>query len=160
MFVHRWSGGTFPSVCEWLSDPAAKASSHVVYAGETGHDAGHAAQLVPWSQKAWTECALNDVGISIESSDAIWLGHDPEGFARLARVVALLCHLHLDACRPVSGHGILAGSHGFARHADAGALGCGHYNCPTDDVALWGQFAGRVVAEYRHGGFRDRYGKT
>lgn len=159
IFVHRWGGGTFGGVCGWLSNPVAKASAHGVYAGEVGPDAGKAAQLVPWQAKAWTECALNDVGISIETADAIWTGHDPEGFARLARTVALLCRLHLDACRPVRGAGILAGSHGFTRHADAGALGCGHYECPTTDAALWSQFSARTVAEYRHGGFRAKYGR-
>lgn len=160
MFVHRWGGGTFEGVCEWLCKPESEASAHVVYAGQTGPHAGKAVQLVPWSQKAWTECELNPIGLSIEAADAIWLGHDPEGFAQLARLIALLCHVHLDACRYVTAQGILAGSHGFTRHSDGGALGCGHPYCPTSDVALWGQFAGRVVAEWRHGGFRDIYGRT
>lgn len=159
VFVHRWGGGTYPSVVRWLSSAESQASAHVVYAGELGNDAGHAVQLVKWADKAWTECGLNPVGLSVESADAIWLGHDPHGFARLARIVALLCRLHLDACRPVTAAGIVAGSHGFARHADGGALGCGHLECPTADLALWQQFAGRVVAEYRHGGFRSSWGK-
>lgn len=159
MFVHTWGGGSFESVCRWLCDSKAEASAHVVYGGTLGHPAGVAAQLVPFADKAWTECELNPVGISVESADAIWAGHDPDGFAQLARIVALLCRLHLDACRPVSAAGIVAGSHGFTRHADAGALGCGHLACPTADLPLWHQFAGRVVAEYRLGGFRARYGR-
>lgn len=158
VFVHHWGGGTFPGVVDWLRDPSSQASAHVVYAGERGDHAGSAVQLVPWHLKAWTECELNPVGISIESADAIWTGSDPIGFARLARIVALLCRLHLDACRPVSSRGIVAGSHGFTRHADAGALGCGHLECPTGDETLWTRFAERVVAEYRHGGFRSRWG--
>jgi len=159
IFVHRWGGGSYEGVIGWLQDPESKASAHVVYAGETGPHAGDAAQLVKWAAKAWTQCELNPVGISVESADAIWNGHDPHGFARLARLVALLCHLHLDACRPVSAQGIVAGAHGFTRHADAGALGCGHPACPTTDHALWTQFAARVVAEYRRGGFRAQYGR-
>lgn len=159
VFVHVWGGGTFESVVAWLSSPRSQASAHVVYGGTLEHAAGAAAQLVPFADKAWTECELNPVGISVESADAIWQGHDPHGFAQLARLVALLCHVHLDACRPVTAQGIVAGSHGFTRHADAGALGCGHLACPTTDLALWRQFSERVVAEYRHGGFRDRYGR-
>lgn len=159
VFVHVWGGGSFQSVCTWLSHPASQASAHLVYGGTLEADAGVAAQLVPFADKAWTECELNAVGISVESADAIWQGHDARGFAQLARIVALLCRLHLDACRPVGGQGILAGSHGFARHADAGALGCGHLSCPTADLALWRQFSERVVAEYRHGGFRAKWGR-
>lgn len=159
VFVHVWGGGSFESVCTWLSTPKSAASAHVVYGGTHEHAAGDAAQLVAFADKAWTECELNPVGISIESADAIWTGHDARGFAQLARMVALLCHLHLDACRPVDARGIVAGSHGFTRHADAGALGCGHLSCPTADVALWRQFSTRVVAEYRLGGFRASYGR-
>jgi hypothetical protein len=160
VFVHRWGGGTFAGVVGWLRGEQSSASAHVVYAGELGKDAGRAAQLVGWSAKAWTECELNPVGLSIESEDAIWLGHDPAGFARLARMVALLCHLELDACRAVSAAGIVAGTHGFTRHRDAGALGCGHLECPTHDDELWRQFSERVVAEYRHGGFRKEWGRA
>ena len=154
VFVHVWGGGTFQSVCTWLSRPESQASAHVVYGG-----LGQAAQLVPWARKAWTECELNPIGLSVESADAVWRCQDPEGFAQLARVVAGLCHFHLDACRPVTAQGIVAGSHGFTRHADGGALGCGHLSCPTTDLALWRQFSERVVAEYRHGGFRSSWGR-
>lgn len=159
VFVHVWGGGTFAGTCSWLKDPKSQASAHVVYAGELAGDAGRAAQLVPWRLKAWTECELNPVGLSVESADAIWRGHDGAGFARLARIVAGLCHFHLDACRYVSSAGIVAGSHGFTRHSDAGALGCGHPSCPTTDLELWDQFSERVVLEYRHGGFRPSWGQ-
>lgn len=159
VFLHRWGGGNFASVRTWLSEPRSQASAHVVYGGTLERTSGQAVQLVPFAEKAWTECELNPVGISVESADAIWTGHDAHGFAQLARIVALLCHLHLDACRPVSAAGIVAGSHGFTRHADAGALGCGHLECPTTDAALWRQFSERVVAEHRLGGFRDRWGR-
>jgi len=159
VFVHVWGGGTFGGTVSWLRNPRSQASAHVVYAGEKGPDAGKAVQLVAWASKAWTECELNPVGLSVESADAIWKGDDAEGFARLARIVAGLCHFHLDACRYVTAHGILAGSHGFTRHADAGQLGCGHLECPTADLQLWEQFAERVVLEYRHGGFRPSWGQ-
>lgn len=162
VFVHRWGGGTFEGTVSWLSrggPSGSSTSAHIVYAGERGPDAGRAVQLVPFGRKAWTECELNPVGISVESADAIWLGHDAAGFARLARIVAGLCHYHLDACRYVDARGIVAGSHGFTRHADGGALGCGHLACPTTDGELWHEFCDRVVAEYRRGAFRPAWGK-
>lgn len=157
--MHRWAGGSFASVCDWLSHPKSQASAHVVYAGGAGEDAGRARQLVPFAEKAWTESHLNPIGYSIESADAIWLGHDPEGFAQLARIVALLCHIHRLPARAVSGAGIVEGESGFCRHADGGALAGGHTSCPTRDLALWQAFAARVSAEYRHGGFRDKWGR-
>lgn len=159
VFLHRWAGGSFEGNVSWLSRPDSQASAHLVYGGTLEREAGEAVQLVPFAEKAWTECELNPVGISLECADTIFLGHDPRGFAQLARIVALICHLHLDACRPVSAAGIVAGSHGFCRHADAGALGCGHLECPTTDADLWRQFSERVVAEHRAGGFRGRWGR-
>jgi N-acetyl-anhydromuramyl-L-alanine amidase AmpD len=160
VFVHVWGGGSFDGVVDWLSNPSSQASAHVVYAGETGPDAKKAAQLVPWAEKAWTECDFNSIGLSIESADAIWQGHDPAGFARLARIVALLCDLHGFPARWVQGDALLHGSaKGFARHADGGRLACGHYYCPTQDLALWRQFVERVTLEFRHGEFRPKWGR-
>lgn len=167
VFTHVWGGGTFEGTVGWLRKPdsapgandGSGASAHVVYAGELGPDAGAAAQLVPWAEKAWTECELNSVGVSFETADAIWQGHDPEGFARLARMHALVLKLHGLPVRWVRADGIVAGSSGHTRHADAGALGCGHLYCPTRDLDLYGQFHERVVAEYRHGGFRSSWGR-
>lgn len=159
VWVHVWGGGTFPGVVAWLRSSSSSASAHVVYAGELGPHAGDAAQLVPFAAKAWTESAFNSTGVSVESADAIWKGHDPHGFARLARIVAGLCHFELDACRLVDRHGILTGVHGFTRHADGGAEAGGHTSCPTRDLELWHQFGERVVAEHRHGGFRPSWGR-
>jgi N-acetyl-anhydromuramyl-L-alanine amidase AmpD len=158
VFVHTWGGGTYDGTVTWLCEKGSNTSAHLVYAGEHGPDAGKCAQLVPFGDKAWTECELNAIGISVESADAIWQGRDPHGFERLARIVAGLCHYHLDACRYVTAAGIVAGSHGFTRHADGGALGCGHLACPTTDGELWAQFCERVVLEYRRGGFRPSWG--
>lgn len=169
VFCHRWSGGSFDGTVSWLckgdsapgESDGSQASSHVVYAGEHGPDAGKAVQLVPWSRKAWTECDLNSLGLSVEFGDAMWLHQDPEGFARGARLVALLCHLHGFPGRWVRGDALLHGSaKGIARHADGGRLGCGHTSCPTTDLDLFGQFAERVTLELRHGDFRNSWGKA
>jgi hypothetical protein len=159
LFNHVWGGGTLDGVVSWLSEPQSQASAHLVYGGQVGPDAGRCVQLVAWADKAWTECDLNPRGLSIESADAVWNGHDPEGFAQLARIVALILHVHGWPVRWVTGEQLLAGTRGHARHADAGALGCGHLACPTTDLNLYRQFHARVLAESRHGGFRSTYGR-
>lgn len=162
-FTHVWGGGDYDGVVSWLrtSSGADAVSAHVVYAGETGPHAGKAAQLVAWGDKAWTECDLNSLGISIESADAIWRMQDPDGFARLARMTALILHTNGLNTRWVRGDALLNGSAtGHTRHADAGRLGCGHGYCPTTDLDLYEQFHERVVLEDRHGGFRKKYGRS
>jgi hypothetical protein len=160
VFNHVWGGGSFPGVVDWLRNPDSDASAHIVYAGELGKHAGKVLQLVPFAKKAWTECDLNSLGISIETADAVWNGQDPGGFARLARMNALLLHLHGWPARWVKGAALLHGSaKGHTRHADGGRLGCGHSLCPTADVQLYRQFAERVTLELRHGGFRREWGR-
>jgi hypothetical protein len=133
-------------------NPKNEASSHFVYAGEIGHDAGQCVQMVALKDKAWTEAAFNSEGISIECADAIWLLHDPKGFARAARITAwLLQHEHLPGAWVRDPH---THAKGLARHADAGSAGGGHTACPTTDKELWIQFVSRVKAELAHGGFR------
>lgn len=152
VWVHRWSGGTFTSVENWFRNPASQASAHFVYAGEIGPNKGRCAQMVPISRKAWTEAWYNRTGISIECADAIWLGKDPVGFARTARIVAYLLHEQGLPANYV--HGVTLGRKGFLRHADGGSLAGGHTQCPTTDMELWWQFVGRVKAEYQFAHFR------
>lgn len=160
VWIHAWGGGTFGGVCSWLTNPRSTASSHVVYAGELGADAGKCAQLVPFAAKAWTEAAFNGTGISIESADAIWHGKDPEGFARLARVAAFLLHANTLPMQWVRGQDLFVhDAKGISRHADGGALAGGHTACPTTDVELWKQFLARTRDELSHGGFRHSWGR-
>lgn len=157
VFVHRWGGGSYDGVVAEFENPDNQASAHFVYAGETGADAGKCCQMVALHEKAWTEAAFNSEGVSIESADAIWLGHDSHGFARLARIVGwLLAHEKLPAAWVHDPH---THAHGFARHADAGADGGGHTACPTTDLELWAQFVARVKAEFAHGGFRAAWAR-
>jgi hypothetical protein len=46
---------------------------------------------------------------------------------------------------------------GLARHADGGAAGGGHLDCPTADLELWRQFVARVKAEVVLGGYRKHW---
>ena len=155
--VHRWSGGTLQGVESWFENPANNASSHLVYAGEVGPNAGRCAQMVRISDKAWTEAAFNPWGISIESADAIWIGDDYDGFERLARIVAWLCHHYGIPGNWVRHPDLHANPQGICRHGDLGTLGGGHTSCPTTDDSQWQQFVALVAGELRRGGFRPTW---
>jgi hypothetical protein len=153
VFDHVWGGGTFDGVISWFKNPASQASSHIVYAGEIGKDAGRCAQMVELDFKAWTEAADNSEGVSVEAADAIWTGHDPHGFARLARINGwLLLHEKLPGAWVRDPHG--THDHGLTRHADGGQADGGHTMCPTADLELWGQMVQRTKLEIAHGGYR------
>lgn len=163
VFVHRWGitafgAETIDGVIAEFMNPANQASAHLVYGGEVGKSAGRCVQMVPLAAKAWTEAADNSEGVSIECADAMWLGKDPEGFARAARIVGwLLRHEALPAAwvrHPHTTH-----YRGVTRHADGGAADGGHTVCPTADLELWRQFVARVKGELVHGGYRDRWAR-
>lgn len=156
VWVHRWGGGSFEGVEAWLDSTRSQASAHVVYAGELGKDAGRAVQMVPWNRKAWTEGAFNRSGVSIECADAIFLGKDPNGFARTARIVAFLCKE--SGLPPNWRRGLTLPLRGFTRHADGLAAAGGHTQCPTTDLELWWQFVSRVKQEHKYGHFRADWG--
>lgn len=156
-WVHRWGGGSFGGVESWFQNPRSDASSHMVYAGEIGNDAGRCVQMVPYSRKAWTESWWNRTGVSLECGDPIWLGHDPEGFAVAARIIAFWCHeFNLP---PKWRHGPTLPLRGFLRHADGLGRAGGHTSCPTTDLELWWQFRTRVIDEHTHGHFRKSWGR-
>src|SRR5438270_2066263 len=131
--VHRWAGGSLQGVERWFENPSHEASSHLVYAGEEGPNAGRCAQMVPWSQKAWTEALYNAQSVEVECADAIWIGSDFKGLHRTARIVAFLLHKYGLPPVHVTGAAILHGRGGWCRHADLGAAGGGHTQCPSTD---------------------------
>ena len=157
--VHRWAGGTYPGVIAEFKTPAAQASAHIVYAGETGPFSGKCAQMVPYEAKAWTQYpTFNLIGVSVECADAMWLGQDHSGFHVAARIVAFLCH-HIGVPAVwVHGEALLHRPHGFTRHYDLGALGGGHTD-PTTSADLWQLFVEHVHFESLRGGFRKEWGR-
>lgn len=157
--VHRWGvrytsehdeASAYHGVIRYFQNPANQASAHVVYPGSAAP--GEATQMVVWRDYAWTEAAYNPAAQDVESADAIWLGHDADGFAQLARIVAYL--LHMEGLPPVWSH-----RRGFCRHADLGAAGGGHPACPTTDLTLWRRFVSAVQREAKRGGFRPTWGR-
>lgn len=156
--VHRWGvrytgpAGTrseYRGVINFFSDPANRASAHVVYPGSAVPD--EATQMVPWHDYAWAEAAYNPAADEVESADACWLGGDAQGLRVLARIVAY--RLHVRGLPPVWSH-----QHGFCRHADLGAAGGGHLECPTTSLPLWRAFVRLVEQEHERGHFRHHWG--
>jgi hypothetical protein len=159
VIVHRW-GVRFTSLADevrtahgvvnYFKDRKNGASAHVVFPG--GATPRHAYQMVPWGMKAWAEADYNATSDDFESDDAIWNGHDPVGMHILARMVA--CRLHVRGLPP-----IWSRERGFARHADLGAAGGGHTQCPTTDLNVWKAFVHLVQFEHHRGGFRPVWGR-
>lgn len=157
--VHRWGDpatteqaeqATYHGVIGYFQNPAHQASAHFVYPGSA--EPGHCTQMVRLADYAWTEAAYNPTSVEIESADLIWTGDDGLGLEQLARIVGwLLHHYGLSPLWSVD--------HGFCRHADLGAAGGGHTQCPTTDLAAWRYFAGRVAYQYHAGGYRKTWAR-
>lgn len=157
--VHRWGvryvnpsgeAADYEGVVRYFSDPANNASAHIVFPGSAVP--GEATQMVAWEHYAWAEAAYNPAADDVESADAIWLGADKDGLEVLARIVA--DRLHARGLPPV-----WSSRRGFCRHADLGAAGGGHLECPTTDIALWRRFVRLVQDEHERGHFRPHWGR-
>jgi hypothetical protein len=140
---HATAGHYAPSI-NWLCDPAAQASAHLV----VREDGGEATQLVPLEAKAWHAAGWNPVSVGVEHA-SIGAGFaTEEQRLRSQRIFGWLC-LHL-AIPPIFG---LGKPRGIVRHRDLGIAGGGHYDGPTD--AVWfDEFLPGVHAELERGGYR------
>lgn len=146
--VHR-PVGSYAGTVEWLCDPRAQASAHIVTEGST-----QATQLVPWDVKAWACVAFNAASYNLEIDDDAWSGHDPGALATAARIVAFLCKRTGIPPRWTQNP---THAPGVCRHYDLGIAGGGHTD-PTEDERLWRQFITAVDREYNRGGFRGTWG--
>ena len=163
--AHRWgikpepaqpgANVAYQGVCDYLCQPSAQASAHIVYGGSL---VGEATQLVPWGRKAWAQAHYNSVADSIEYSDAIWSYGYEEGFRVAARIAAFRLHKRGLPAVWVHGDALLAGAHGITRHYDLGALGGGHTD-PTLSTELWLEFMALVKSELKRGRFRRNWGR-
>ena len=157
--VHRWGvrytteqaeKATYEGVVNYFKERSSQVSAHVVFPGSAVP--GEATQMVAWDDMAWAEAAYNPDADEIESADAIWVGGDEDGLRVLARMVAK--RLEVRELPPV-----WSNRRGFCRHADLGAAGGGHLECPTTDMALWRRFVKLVQAEHERGHFRKVWGR-
>lgn len=156
--LHRWGvrytdehgeALSYEGVVHYFQQPASQVSSHFVYPGSAVPN--EITQMVRYADYAWTEAAYNPTSVEIECADAIWLGHDAPGLEQLAHTVGFL--LHHFQLPPVWSH-----ERGFCRHADLGAAGGGHLECPTTDLAFWRMFERSVQHNYNLGGYRRFWG--
>jgi hypothetical protein len=140
---HATAGDYHPSV-EWLCNPAADASAHLVIR----EDGGEATQLVHLAQKAWHAVAANGYSVGVEHASR---GAGFSSHAQLlesARVFGWLCwHLGIP---PVFG---LHRPKGIVRHRDLGLAGGGHSDGPPDH-RWFTEYLPAVQNELARGGFR------
>lgn len=151
--VHRPVGKYGPSI-EWLRNPKAQASAHIITEGNgTGVDV--ATQLVPWDRKAWACASFNSASYNLEVDDDAWDGDDLGSAFTAARICGFLCR---KTNIPPAWSKSPLSQPGIVRHYDLGAAGGGHSD-PTTDVAYWKWFLRQVVREYDRGGYRKVWGK-
>jgi N-acetyl-anhydromuramyl-L-alanine amidase AmpD len=151
--VHRPVGSYHGSV-DWLCNPRAQASAHVVTEGNgTGVDV--ATQLVAWDRKAWHAMAFNSVSYGIEVDDDAWDGDDKGALLTAARIVA---YLSLKTGIPIEWSTDPLHRPGVVRHFDLGRAGGGHTD-PTTDPRLWHGFLRECQRQLDRGGFRRSWGR-
>lgn len=140
---HATAGFYRPSV-QWLCNPAADVSAHLVLR----EDGGECSQLVHLADKAWHAVAANGYSVGVEHAS---LGAGFASHQQLlvsARVFGWLCwHLNIP---PVFG---LHRPKGIVRHRDLGLAGGGHSDGPTDQV-WFHEYLPAVQGEVSRGEFR------
>jgi hypothetical protein len=146
--------GSYHGSAEWLCNPKAQASAHILTEGNgTGVD--EATQLVAWDKKAWACASFNSASYNIEVDDNAWDKSDPDALRVAARIFAFICHQ--TGIPPAQSKNPLHDP-GIVRHIELGRAGGGHTD-PTEDSTLWRSFLRMVGAEYDRGGFVKTWGR-
>lgn len=140
--------GNFEGAVSWLRQPRAQASAHLVLA----EDGTRAAQLVPWTAKAWHAVGANSHTLGLELAGFTAKRNLPEQIARAARIVGYWCHRFDIPAKKGDAHGY----NGIVRHRDLGAYGGGHGDPGGFD---WDEFIEAVQREVTRGRFRPVWGK-
>lgn len=143
---HATAGHYLPSI-DWLCNPAANASAHLVLR----EDGGECTQLVRLELKAWHAEAWNGFSVGVEHASMGAGFASGAQLAESARLLGWLCwHLGIP---PVFG---LHRPRGLVRHRDLGVAGGGHSDGPSDQV-WFGEYLPAVQREVTRGGFRKVY---
>jgi len=151
--IHRPVGPYRPSI-NWLCNPQADASAHVITEGNgTGVDV--ATQLVAWDQKAWACASFNSQSYNIEADDDAWDGDDWGAFYTAAHICGFICHK--TGIPPVWTHQPTHAA-GITRHLDLGRAGGGHSD-PTPNETLFKNFCRQARYDVEHTGWRSVWGK-
>lgn len=151
LLVWHETAGSYLGSINWLCNPLAQASAHLVIR----EDGLHATQLVPLGLKAWTQASYNPRSIGVEHANTTAKGYATEHqLAVSARVFGWLCVTLGIPPRWARG-GVGAG---VCMHRELGAAGGGHTQCgPTDEA--WQRFLAMLHHEIERGGFRERWAK-
>lgn len=146
--IHETEGG-YAGAVSWLRNPAARASAHVVIR----EDGRQAAQLVPFSRKAWHAADANPHTIGIEIAGWTARANDARQVRAAARVTAMLCARYRIPAR----QGDEQGRRGITTHRALGQFGGGH----TDPGGFsWPAFLSLVGRELRRGRFPREWGRS
>jgi N-acetyl-anhydromuramyl-L-alanine amidase AmpD len=142
--------GEYVGSCEWLCNPAADASAHLV----VREDGDETTQLVRLHDKAWHAFPywnLRSVGVEHASLTQGFAEHAQ--LVQSARLFGWLCvHLGIP---PVHG---LHKPKGIVRHRDLGAAGGSHHDGPSDGV-WFNDFLPAVRSNIAGGGYRKVYAR-
>ena len=146
--------GSYAGAVNWLCDPKAQASAHLVLR----EDGGEATQLVPYSHKAWHCATYNSQTIGLELAGIARVGFRDPQLRRAARIVAFFLHKYGLPPDHVKPDDLGRLGRGWSLHQDLGQLGGGHHDPGFNPAkAFW--FARLVASEFRRGGFRPAWGK-
>ena len=151
LIVWHETAGPYRGAVEWLRDPRARASAHLV----VREDGREVTQLVRLADKAWHAAAFNAHAVGVEHANVTPKGYATEAELReSARIFAWLCwHLGIPARWAPGGVG-----RGVVRHLELGALGGGHTSCGPGD-ATWHRFLGLLALEAQRGDFRKTWAR-
>ena len=151
--VHR-PVGKYGVSRDWLRNPAAQVSAHIITEGNTtGVDV--ATQLVAWDKKAWACAIFNSPSYNLEIDDDAWNGDDLGAAFTAARIVGFLARR--TGIPPHQSRNPLHDA-GIASHFQLGRAGGGHTD-PTTDPTLWRWFLRQCLREYDRGGYRQSWGR-
>lgn len=149
MIVVHSTEGAYAGAVDWLCNPQAQASAHLVLR----EDGREATQLVPYADKAWHVAAYNPFSIGLECAG--FAGKLPAGQLRVAaRIVSFLLHKHGLPARYIGGN---VDRKGWSLHQALGVQGGGHHD---PGFSLWRRlwFGALVRYEAVRGGFRADWG--
>jgi N-acetyl-anhydromuramyl-L-alanine amidase AmpD len=141
--------GPYSSAINWLSNPKAQASAHVVLR----EDGKEATQLVPYSKKAWSCVDFNSRSLNLEMAGKKSVGYGAAELDAAARIVAYWCALYAIPVR----HAVGGSGSGITFHQELGVAG-GNHSDPGFNKAQKAAFISTVKSYSGRGFIPGRWG--
>lgn len=136
IILHMMEGGYAGSVA-WLCRTATQASAHLCMKA----DGSEVTQLVPLDLKAWSACAFNNAGVSLEIEGYTQRGLSDQTLNAAATIAAWLCvEYDINPVWAQQGKG-----RGVCCHHDLGAAGGGHIDICQVGAELWQRMMRAIV---------------